>query len=403
MKIIKKPPFLGILLLGSTLLSSSVFAENAFSLGSRTGSAWKRGAWAKRCPAKKASALGDYLSGKFAESNGDSDKSIKFLRESLSRDPGNKDVMLNLYYALIGAGNIEEAASIAQRLPDALTDDNNEFSPHFLLALESAKNGKYTEAAQHLRSVPKAGFNSVLIPLLQTWLKFANGEIKAPVDAKDMVPNGKMLLAHMYLHAGLIDELSGFRSNALQNYEAATKQNRLESVRASEALANYYLREGEKDKYTRFDNEYRVVHGESVIDNENASGQHPKPLVSNANEGLAEAIFTVASIFHGVRTPADEIISLNMALYLRTDFYAARFLLASAYELNHAYPQAIASYKAIPQESPYYLQSRIMAAYDKGETGDKAAALSDLDKIAAEKPHQISALLAKGDILPLRK
>ncbi len=383
-------------LLGSMLLSCPAFAVSPSPVSiEETPENSTHGQNAS----KEGIPLGDYLSGKFAESNGDSDKSIKFLHESLSRDPHNKDIMLNLYYALVSAGDIAEAASMAKKLPDAMADDNNEFSPQFLLTLESAKRGQYAEAEKHLRSIPKAGFNSVLVPLLQIWLKCANGEIKIPVDTKDILPNGKMLMAHIYLHAGLIDELSGFKANALQNYEAAAKETRLESMRAAEALANYYLREGEKDKYIHFDNEYSAVHGETVIDNENVPGQLPRPLVSNATEGMAEAIYTVASIFHGVRTPADEITSLKMALYLRPDFPAAHFLLASAYEINHAYPQAIASYKLIPQESPYFLQSRIMTAYDRSETNEKAAALAELDKIATEKPHMISALLAKGDIL----
>lgn len=345
-------------------------------------------------------SFGNYLSGRFAATSGDSSMGIKFLRESLKQDPTNTDIMLNLYRALISAGNIEEAVPLARKLNDArLTDEDSEFPPQLALMLDAVRQGHYIDADKYLQAVPKAGFNSLLVPLLQAWLNLGNGKVKAPLDAKDIMPGGRMLLSYIYLNAGFIDELAGFDAEALQEYKTAVKETRLESLRAAEALANYYIRKGKKDKFSQFTTSYAATHGETIIDDEIYTAKPPLPLVSNANEGIAEALYTVASIFHGIRSPSEEITTLRMALYLRPDFPAAGFLLGNAYELSHNFQNAIKSYKTIGSESPYYIQAQIMTAYDESELGDKDTALAHLDKIAASNPHNISALLAKGDIL----
>jgi tetratricopeptide (TPR) repeat protein len=345
-------------------------------------------------------SFGDYLSGKFAESNGDNEKSVKFLRDSYTREPGNTDIAASLYSALIATGNIEEALPIAKKIVGVKkAEEGNDFPPALILAIQTEKEGHYDEAAQYLKSVQKTGFNSLLVPLLQNWLKLAKKDLKAPVDVKDILPNGKMLLPHIYLNAALINELGGYEEQAKKQYETAANDTKIETLRATEAVANYYFRKGSKEKYEQAVNEYKETHGESIFDSNNYPATLSKPLVSDVNEGFAESLYTIASIFHGVRTPADEVATLRIAIYLRPDFSTAKFLLANAYELTHSYKSAIATYRSIAADSPYYTQSRIMAAYDEAETGNKTFAYTELDKIAEEYPHQISALLAKGDIL----
>lgn len=344
-------------------------------------------------------SFGEYLAGRFAEQSGDTQTSIKYLRGSLARDPENKDILVNLYNALITAGDVEDAVPIAKKLGNVkLQEEGNEFPPQLVLTIDSCKRGDFASARKYLQEVPKAGFNSVLLPLLTAWVKLGNGEIKTPIEPKDIFPTGKMLLAHIYLNAAMINEIAGFSDIAAQQYEAAAGETSIESARAAEALANYYYRKGNKDKYNAYIKQYTQTHGESVIGSLPFGTTPIKPLVNNASEGSAEALYTVASIFHGVRMPADEITTLKIALYLRPDFPLANFLLAGAYELKREFPQAIANYKAIGTDSIYYTQARIMMAYDENEIGHREQAIEALDAISKENPHEISALLAKGDI-----
>ncbi|HEU5046390.1 MAG TPA: tetratricopeptide repeat protein [Rickettsiales bacterium] len=352
---------------------------------------------------KDAIPFGDYLAGKFAESSGDSQKSIKFLQESLARDPNNQDVLSNLYREYIAEGNITQAVATAQKLGGNKTlDDGNDFSPNLLLCTEAVKRGDFAAAEKFLQSVPKTGFNTLLVPLMEAWLKLGNKEIKAALNAKDIMHNDKMMLPDIYLNAAYINEIAGFGPEALQQYETAANDPNVVSLRALEALANYYARHDKKDKYKQLVDSYTAVHGETILAEDALGSQPPKPLVANASEGLAEAFYTIAGLFHGVRAPTDEITTLKIALFLRPDFAAAQFLLASTYELERDYKHAIETYRSIAKDSPYGIQAQIMAAYDKSELGDKPGAVSDLDAIAQQHPTMVSALLAKGDILRIQ-
>ncbi len=346
-----------------------------------------------------AISYGDYLSGRFAASSGDNKNGIQFLRESLKRDPDNKEILANLYHMLIAAGQAEEAIPVARKLAGTkLSDEDSEFMPELLLTLDEAKQQHYEAAEKYLQAVPKSGFNSLLVPLLQEWLKLGKGDIKAPVEVKDILPGSKMVLPHVYLNAAYINDIAGFEEKAQEQYELATKDNRIETFRAAEALVNFYDRKSISDKRDAFVKDYTASHGESFIESIPANS-NAKPLVADVTEGLAETLYTVANIFHGVRAPADEITTLRLALYLRPNFPAAEFLLGNAYELTNDYKNSINSYKMIDTKSPYYFHSQILIAYDESELGNKETALHELDILSNEKPNEITALLTKGDIL----
>jgi len=352
---------------------------------------------------EKELSTGGYLSGRFAESLGDTDNGIPFLRESLKRSPGNQEIMASLYRMLMLSGQIEEAVPLARKITGTkVVEDGSEFLPDVLLAVSEAKEEQYKVAEKRLRALSVTGFNNLLIPLLEAWIKLGEKDIKAPVEAKDIMPGTHVILPHVYLNAAFINDIAGFDAQAEKQYLAALKDPRIEPFRAVEALANYYGRKGLEDKRNKLVRDYLQAHGESFLANEllaEPMQSNPKPLVANATEGLAEVFYTIATIFHGMRAPADEVTLLHMALYLRPDFPAAEFLLAGAYELAEDYPSAIAAYKSINKDSPYYVRGNIRAVYDESEMGNKAAAIATLDTIIAQRPHEIDALLAKGDIL----
>jgi tetratricopeptide (TPR) repeat protein len=349
-----------------------------------------------------SASFSSYLSGRFAESQGDTEHGVQVLRESLKRDPDNQDLLKSLYRMLVLSGNVEEAVPLARKLEGVkVVDDGSEFTPEMLIAIDEAKQHRYERSDKYLAAIPKAGFNSLLVPQMRVWLKLAMGQLKAPADVKNMMPDAHVVLPHVYLNAALINDIAGFDKEALKQYESAIKDSRIEPFRAVEALANFYDRKGQKDKRAKLVSDYLSEHGDSYLADEllTPSESPPQPLVSDAGQGLAEVFYAVANIFHGVRAPADEIATLHLALYLRPDFPAAQFLLASAYELAQNYQAAADTYKVINVHSPYFVRGRIRGVYDEIELGKKDAALAELDTIIHENPKDIDALLAKGDIL----
>jgi tetratricopeptide (TPR) repeat protein len=348
-------------------------------------------------------SFGSYLAGKFAESQGDTSHGTDFLRDSIKRDPKNQELVKSLYRMLVLSGKVDEAVPLAHKLEGVkVVEEGSEFLPEMLLAIEEIKQGKYEQADKHLAAIPKAGFNTLLVPQMRAWIKQGIGQLKAPVDVATLMPGGHVILPHVYLNAALINDLAGFDKEALKQYEAATKDSRIEPFRAIEALANYYARKDEKSKREKLVNGYLSDHGESYLAAELLKvpeQSHPEPLVVDAKQGIAEVLYTVANIFHGVRPPADEIATLHLALYLRPDYPPAQFLLASAYELAQDFHSAESTYKSINEHSPYFVRGRIRGVYDEIELGHKDVAFIELDAIIRDNPAQQDALLAKADLL----
>ncbi len=353
--------------------------------------------------AGKNLSFGEYLSGRFAESQGDTDNGLTFLQDSLKRDPDNKEVLGSLYRMLILSGKIEDALPVAKKLVGVkVVEEGSEFTPEMLIAVDKVKQGDYAGAEKLLGTVPKAGFNTLLLPLMTQWLKLGENAIKEPLEAKNITPEARLILPHVYLNAALINDIAGFKEQAQKQYEAAVKDPRIEPFRAVEALANFYARNDNTGKRKQLVEDYLTAHGDSFLADEvlgESADAHAAPLVKDAKEGLAEVFYTMANIFHGVRAPADEIATLHLALYLRPDFPAAQFLAASAYELAGDYADAVTAYKGINEHSPYFMRGRIRGIYDESEIGNKAEALAKLDAIAAQLPHDVDALIAKGDML----
>ena len=131
-------------------------------------------------------------------------------------------------------------------------------------------------------------------------------------------------------------------------------------------------------------------------------GEKAQPLVDSVSAGLAEALYTIASIFHGVRAPADEITTLQLALYLRPDFPAAQFLLGNALDLKKSYMEAVKTYQHILPVSPYFTPAQIMIAYDNSEMGNTDFAFQILDKLIASESASLLPMIAKADILRVR-
>src|SRR3546814_8670061 len=81
--------------------------------------------------------------------------------------------------------------------------------------------------------------------------------------------------------------------------------------------------------------------------------QAPVPLLSNAVDGLAEAMFASASAFG--RGDGGELaeLHLQLALFLRPDLDDARMLLGDIYESRDRWQEALRAYSAVSTNSAY--------------------------------------------------
>jgi tetratricopeptide (TPR) repeat protein len=91
------------------------------------------------------------------------------------------------------------------------------------------------------------------------------------------------------------------------------------------------------------------------------------------------------------------ILYLRLALYLRPSLDLGAVLLADRLEGLQKYEDAIAVYRSVDRDSPYYRLSAVEIALDEARLGKNDAAISDLKSLSADDPNDIEAWTALGD------
>ncbi|HXF89891.1 MAG TPA: tetratricopeptide repeat protein [Xanthobacteraceae bacterium] len=133
-------------------------------------------------------------------------------------------------------------------------------------------------------------------------------------------------------------------------------------------------------------------------------GEGLPPLIATAQEGASEVLYGIGSAVGSRRNDDDlGLIYLQLALYLAPNQVMALFSLADLYEQLKKPELAIKVYERIPLDSPLHRHAEIQLAANLDTLDRAEEAKRRLEKLIAEKPDDIEALMALGNILRGRK
>jgi tetratricopeptide (TPR) repeat protein len=136
--------------------------------------------------------------------------------------------------------------------------------------------------------------------------------------------------------------------------------------------------------------------------NGNKGGSLP-PLVTTPQEGAAEVLYGIGSAL-GRRGDDDPgLVYLQLALYLAPNHSLALLSLADLYEQLKKPELAIKIYEQVPQDSPLRRNAEIQLTSDLDSLDRTDEAKKRLDKLIAERPNDLEAIMALGNILRIRK
>ncbi len=127
------------------------------------------------------------------------------------------------------------------------------------------------------------------------------------------------------------------------------------------------------------------------------------PLVATAQEGGAEVLYGIGSAL-GRRGDDDPgLVYLQLALYLAPNHSLALLSLAEVYEQIKKPQLAIKIYEQVPQDSPLRRNAEIQLATDLDSLDRTDEAKKRLEKLIAERPNDLEAMMALGNIVRARK
>jgi len=130
-----------------------------------------------------------------------------------------------------------------------------------------------------------------------------------------------------------------------------------------------------------------------------AQGGTPPQLIQNAQEGVAEALFGIASSLNRQGGYETSLVLGQLALHIRPDFPVMQYMLGGILEQLDRNADAIAMYKRLPDDSPFGATAKIRIANNLDIIEREDEAIVILKAAAAARPNDPRPKTNLGDVL----
>lgn len=341
--------------------------------------------------AENRSTLGNYLAGRHAERQRDYAAASRFLLDALDGEPDNFELLARVHGLLINDGRFEDAVDIAKRI---IVLSTNHPAANLTLAVAEAREGRAAAAEARMAALPLTGINRLVTPLTLAWLHEMQDRPAAALNALRSLSEVQGFKPLHDYHAAMINELAGRLDDAAASYRSALSVDGVPSPRIADAAIRFFERRGE-----------RQVARDLIARNPNLGFDLEAPadgraerLVNNPRQGLAEALFNVAS---ALRTEQNGALSLGygrLALAIQPDLAAGLMLVGDILDAQGREVEANEVFARIPRTSPIAYSARIRVAENLGAMGQTDQAVRQLNALADEQPARIDPLLSLGQI-----
>jgi tetratricopeptide (TPR) repeat protein len=352
-------------------------------------------------PVAITSGLGSYLAGGVAQRNHDYAAAAEYLELALQQDPTNVDLARRAFLLRLSAGQMDRATALARRLVVA---DPNSGLAALVLLVEQERAGDEAGAAAAAASLSQDGLLRFSTPLVVAWIRAGQHDAKGALEALDRFDRMRGFEQLKAFHVALIDDYVGDAAAADRAYKKILDGTERLNWRTVDMAGRFYERQGRvedaKQIYERFAKENRgnadLV--QAALQRV-AERKTPPPTIAGVKDGLAEAMFDIASLLNQRDTEDLALLYARLAIELEPKHGLARLLVAEIADSEQRLEEALATYRSIDPASPFAWQARLRAAEVLDQLDRTDEAVAELRKMAAERPDSPQALIELGDVL----
>lgn len=349
---------------------------------------------------RPSSVVGAYLAGGHAQMTQDLPAAAAFLGEVLAADPDNVSLLRRTFTIGLAAGADEQATAWAAALLEADPDDP---LARLALVMEAARDGEWALATERLSGMHAEGIERAIVPLIRSWLLVGQGDVDGAAAALDELAGIAGFEGLADIHRALLADVTGDLETAEATFERlGDLGHTVRLVQAYVSVAQRLGHAGEAAVLLADLHDRGVSHVLiSEMAERLAAGEPVESPVTNAVEGLAEAMFYIASIANqdvGGGSGDVALIYARFALLLRPDFAAARMLVGDILNDAGQPAGALAAYDAVTDGGAigWLARLRSTSALDRMDRFDEA--LDRLTDLIAERPDRPEAYVRMGDI-----
>jgi tetratricopeptide (TPR) repeat protein len=379
--------------LAAFLSAADLFAGG----GTASAAAFQTAASGSESPEIGDSQPGNYLSALIASADRDTPAAEVYYREALRADPRNPDLLERAFAAALSNGDEPGANGLGERL---LTRDPNNSLARLAMAVHDIEEGQFGAARAHLAAGDASRARDVTTVILAAWCYAGQSDLRRALDAIDRIRDRSVLAFRDY-HAGLIADMLGSPSEARRRLKSAYDDDK-NSLRFADAYARVLAAQGDFAGATKVYEDFSaVIPHHPLIERALAdlkTNQTLAPLVRNAKEGVAEALYGLGSAGSRQGDELPALVYLRQSLYLRPSHDLTAVTLASLFEQLKQGDQVIAAYQLVPESSPLKLGADIQIALELDSMGKTDEAMQRLTDIVAARPHDAEALSSLAEL-----
>jgi len=379
------------------LLLAALLPLASCSGGSREGSSYSgsRGSYRLDSP------YGNFLAARHAREMNDNTAAANYYLRALREDPGSSLLTQGAFLALVADGRVAEAVTLVPALRQL---NPGEYLPRMTQASAMFLARDYDGVLKLVAEGPTGGIHAAFNPLLAAFAHAGKGEADQ-ANANLQKLERHPLLSGVYVHLKpLLLEVLNQSEPAEAAYRDAIEGRDRAGTRLIDGYSRLLERQGRVADARRLLNEQLVLNPDNPVllhalrRIDTRRSQPAEPLVGNAVEGMAEAMFASASALG--RSDGGELaeLHLQLALFMRPDLDDARMLLGDIYEGRNRYDSALAMYSKVSTGSAYSESAQLRSAWCINELGRTDEAVRILRRMAAATPDSPRALLTLADM-----
>jgi tetratricopeptide (TPR) repeat protein len=339
--------------------------------------------------------IGNYLAGRYALAEGDSQTAATDLLRAVTLSPGNPELTLQAFIACLDAGR-PETVKLARQLPDSQV-------AQLVLADADLKAGHWQAAEQRFHGLPRQGATQLLQPLLVAWSQQGDKRTDTALSTLRPYVENPRFRGIFSLHAAMIADLGNRPDEAARLYRLSESEMPEPNLRLAQILASWQSRSGQPAEAQRILSGLPTVAPDLSIALPGLIANVTKRPVPRPIDGIAESYFTFAALMRGQDANDFALIMLRLALDLRPDFAAAR-LLAADILVNQKHPQtALRMLNEVPASDPVTSLVQLRRAGLVDRLGRSDDAMHDLERLARDYPDSPLPDQQLGDILRMKQ
>ncbi len=351
----------------------------------------------------RVSPSGNYLAARHAGTERDAISASAYYRAALRSDPKNPVLLERAFLSVLVDGEIDEAARLAERVTQS---DRTNRVARLVLGVRALKLKQYAVARQQIAQSVRGPIADLTATLITAWAMQGAGDTKGAVDNVDRLTGPEWYAIFKDLHAGLILDLAGNKKEAGKRFERVYKLD-ANALRAVEAYGRWASRNLGKDEALKIFGDFdKVLPQHPVVVqamDEIKRGEKLGPLIDSPQAGAAEVLFGLGTSLGRQGGEDLALAYLQLAIYLTPQHPLAMMSLGDLYDQLKKPQLAIKLYQRVPADNPLKRNADIQLATDLDAIDRTDEAKKLLEKLVADRPADLEAITALGNIMRARK